>query len=734
MSNHKFRPSSRLLSTIGKDLIKDDCAAIIELVKNAYDADAKKVDITFSTFFRNGEECLKLVVEDDGHGMSFDTVVSKWMVPATSDKIDRRKSPRGRPMQGSKGIGRYAASVLGEQLLLTSVDEDGNETSLAIDWTDFDRVTFLEEVEIDIQTKKSKNSSGTRIEIEGGPHKLNSWTPYQIDIMSKELSKLLLPINAGNKEPNGDVFNVRLIFRDFPTIDKDGNETVGERKNGQKMVEPFPLLDLYDYRLYGTVSSKGLAELIYENSVGDKRSEELIEKDYNISEECRFGDIDIDIRVFDRDPEAISNLISKAHSRNTALWSEGKNEMKSLLNNICGISIYRGNFRIRPYGDPEYDWLEMDKSRVQNPSMRIGVNQVAGFVIIQPEDKSDLIERSSRDGLKDSKNYREFKRIVHESIGELESRRFKFRRTSGRIPTMKGPVASIVKEVFDFKGLKSVVEKELATSGVLESSRRKIIEYINRDEENRLQAVKRIEDIIALYQGQATLGKIIMVLMHEGRKPVSWFKNAAIIMDRQIQKVEKGDNEQLVLLRETINTAAEQANLLSLLFAKLDPLAVRRRSNSWFSIKDQIRKAVNVYDHELNSHDITVDLYCEDDPRIFGWKQDFVVAISNLIDNSIYWISSAKTTERKIRIEVSSDEECIVVDYQDTGPGIEKSYLENDLIFEPGFSRKTEGGTGLGLPIAGEATKRNGGELKALYSYQGAHFIMEFPSAREESV
>ena len=76
--NSYFEPTGRLIMSIGKDLIKDLPAALVELVKNSYDADASYVKVTY---LKNKNE-LKIVVEDDGHGMSQDTVLNAWMVPS----------------------------------------------------------------------------------------------------------------------------------------------------------------------------------------------------------------------------------------------------------------------------------------------------------------------------------------------------------------------------------------------------------------------------------------------------------------------------------------------------------------------------------------------------------------------------------------------------------------------------------------------------------------------------
>ena len=102
-TTYKIRPAGRHILTIGRDLIQDSNAAVVELVKNAYDADSPDVQLEFTVSpLHSG---YSIVIADHGHGMSRHNVVNKWMVPSTQDKFDRRKSPSGRTMQGSKGVG-----------------------------------------------------------------------------------------------------------------------------------------------------------------------------------------------------------------------------------------------------------------------------------------------------------------------------------------------------------------------------------------------------------------------------------------------------------------------------------------------------------------------------------------------------------------------------------------------------------------------------------------------------
>lgn len=107
-----MRPRARLIALIGDELISDEPVAVVELVKNAYDADASKVRVAFK-----GENLLDpdtLVVQDDGHGMELQTVLAGWFEPGTIHKKQGQRSPGGRLFQGAKGIGRFAAARLAE--------------------------------------------------------------------------------------------------------------------------------------------------------------------------------------------------------------------------------------------------------------------------------------------------------------------------------------------------------------------------------------------------------------------------------------------------------------------------------------------------------------------------------------------------------------------------------------------------------------------------------------------
>src|SRR4051812_19863479 len=114
-----LRPRARLLRTFGEELISSEVVALLELVKNSYDADATRVLIRFHAPVEKNKG--RIEVLDDGHGMNLETVLSAWMEPATSFKKHDIRSPRfKRRVTGEKGIGRFAASKLADYLEVVS--------------------------------------------------------------------------------------------------------------------------------------------------------------------------------------------------------------------------------------------------------------------------------------------------------------------------------------------------------------------------------------------------------------------------------------------------------------------------------------------------------------------------------------------------------------------------------------------------------------------------------------
>lgn len=706
LSAYEIRPAGRHVLTIGEDLIQDPYAAIVELVKNCYDADSPDAMVTFRGVPER--DCIEIQIEDHGHGMSTADIINKWLVPSTNYKLNSRKSPGGRTMQGRKGIGRYAASILGDDLELQTVDLRGNETTLYIQWNQLTQYQYLDQIQIPIKTKQTQKGSGTTLTMRSRLSQNDYWSEKALRQLRFELKKLILPQPDGTFDSN---FQITLKFDRFFSNGDD---------NGIEIIKPYPILDFYDYRISGDISADGFGVLIYENKKIKNSISEHIPFNYG---DTGCGAFSIDIRVYDRDKDAIDQLISRGLQDEHGNYVT-KQQARQLLNDVNGIGVYRNGFRIRPLGDADFDWLKLNEQRVQNPSMKIGSNQVVGYVHVESEEFSGLEEKSARDGLKNNASYESLKKITCSVILELEQRRFLFRRKMG----LSNPTKKIERQferLYDYTPLKRSVAASLEKAGMPVSVINEIADIISKEEYRKNAAVEEIQKAVAVYQGQATLGKIINIILHEGRRPLNYFKNQIPNLrfygERFAQKKDENSYGEIIRLTDGI---AGNAAIFVGLFSRLDPLSAKRReTKNEFLLQDALLGAVSVFDKESENNGIRINLDCPDNIKFVGWKQDIYTIMVNLLDNSLFWIVEKGCNVRTINIVVNKTTTGFTLNYTDSGPGINDELLESGVIFDPEFTTKPHG-TGLGLSIAGEAAARNNLLLTAIQKENGAHFIL----------
>ncbi|EHK0279978.1 ATP-binding protein, partial [Campylobacter coli] len=496
-------------------LIKNPYAAVVELIKNSYDADSEivivSIELTNEYVYDKKQKFLKFTIEDDGEGMSLETIKNTWMVPATSYKVNKQySSKKKRVVQGKKGIGRYASAILGDFLRITTTDLNGMTSIIEIDWKQFDDGKFLDEINIPYECNRTNLKSGTKIEIYSSievyydeikqqyQDKIN-WNKDQNKLLFKELRKLLVPTNKSN-----ETFEIIFLNNGLDKLDIDD-------KN--EKIEPFPLLDFYEYRIKGKISSNGKGLLFYENK-NFENSNEKIELD--LRNTC--GNIEVDLMVFDLDPDVIQNLVNKQKDKEEKQL--GKSEFKALIKQYSGVGIYRNLFRIRPYGDYDFDWLGLNARRVNSPTMSISTNQIAGFVSIESENKSNLIEKSDREGLKENENYDNLKKILLEVLSEVEKRRYEFRKNTKRGRVVANNIKDTIRDVFSFDDVNNKISVILHKANIDAHIIEKVQFELKQEEIKKNNGLKNIEEVLAMYEAHAALGKLVLYVLHEGRKPM----------------------------------------------------------------------------------------------------------------------------------------------------------------------------------------------------------------------
>ena len=201
----KFEPRARLLKLLGGELIRDDVMAIVELVKNAHDADASKIKLTFNGT-RSGDG--EILVEDDGEGMGLEVFRTGWMQPAGSRK--RKKefhyTRSGRRVLGEKGVGRFAVDRLGGQVqLISRARGEATELVADFDWDEFDDgdrpLSDVQSTLTERSPERFSDNTGTLLKISG----LRSrWTERNFRKLSSRLKRLISPFG------NGDDFSILI--------------------------------------------------------------------------------------------------------------------------------------------------------------------------------------------------------------------------------------------------------------------------------------------------------------------------------------------------------------------------------------------------------------------------------------------------------------------------------------------------------------------------------------------
>ncbi|EAI4580002.1 HAMP domain-containing histidine kinase, partial [Campylobacter coli] len=497
-------------------------------------------------------------------------------------------------------------------------------------------------------------------------------------------------------------------------------------KDKNEKIEPFPLLDFYEYRIKGKISSNGKGLLFYENK-NFENSNEKIELD--LRNTC--GNIEVDLMVFDLDPDVIQNLVNKQKDKEEKQL--GKSEFKALIKQYSGVGIYRNLFRIRPYGDYDFDWLGLNARRVNSPTMSISTNQIAGFVNIESENKSNLIEKSDREGLKENENYDNLKNILLQVLNEVEKRRYEFRKNTKRGRVVANNIKDTIRDVFSFDDVNNKISVILHKANIDAHIIEKVQFELKQEEIKKNNGLKNIEEVLAMYEAHAALGKLVLYVLHEGRKPMQIIGLKLNNLKKSLQRFIKTKDESIEQdIKKYNEDSLSQLEKLSNLFKRLDPLMITRSSR---------RKEVNLYQNALNNYElfkeilkrenIDFEIQCENKELfIYGRDEDLYIIYSNLIENSLYWFQATKQMQKKITISIYRDSNYFYIDYKDNGIGVKKEHA--NLIFDPGFSTKPEGGTGIGLTIVGQAVSRNDGEIKYIRADEGVYFKICFKDTQNE--
>jgi signal transduction histidine kinase len=671
---------ARLMLLLGEQLITDEVAAVSELVKNSYDADAEEVRVTLHD--PSNVEAGYIEVWDNGNGMSIETVLSSWLELGTlskargADRTPRLSETKKRIFLGEKGLGRLAVHKLGFITnLVTRRMGENVETKLTIDWTLFEQEGFLDQIPIKWEVTEPqiyKNSpKGTCITI----RKLRrAWTVP----MMKEVQENILAL----KSPFAD-------FSDFEIEIKVEDENAPE----VKIPDMASLVKQATYTFTGSVDESGRLKYYYKFTRPDlpdlcreepcKVREIKTQQMYTDDRKPTCGPFNVKIYSWDASPED-----QKAVFGETSI-------LRQMIRPNSGVKLFRDGFRVYPYGNHDNDWLGMDARRIgQSFELRLSRNQVIGALEISSKTNPQLIDKTDREGLIDNQAYEDFVGLVLDAISTCENERFEDRRKLKKTLGRTRP-EDYDKLVFtrNLAALSKMVWEQSKLPGEAKLALRNLIDQA-RDSLENILAEKEQPLLVA-----ASFGITYLMPTHEIKRNID---EASKIL-RRMRETSGADDEKINAVISHLRTADSMIHGLAKLSMKSQEEA--------FPIKRAAESALALMKDKLDRNSIECKIEGTDKVKAKGKENLITILLLNFLDNSFYWLLRKKPNERQIKIFVGEYVNRPTIIVSDSGPGFEDHDI--NIVTLPFFTRKPDG-MGLGLYIADRIARMNGGNLLLL--------------------
>lgn len=460
-----FTVSARTARLIGQENFANAEGAIIELVKNSYDADASVCIIIIDPV----NDSIRIL--DNGDGMTEKIIRNQWMTIGTDDKKVNFKT-KSRIKTGAKGIGRFALDRLGKSSVMITKTLDSESLVWDVDWNQFDNSgAVISDIKATLQIGNSdfwgeimemqnftglkepiidhwKQEKGTLISID----KLkDTWDERATQSLYSNLEILVPPLET-------NIFQLFLYStlepekygKVLPTLCDDYDYKVSATVNNSQSVSikvSRNELNFGDLKRLGFFEKSKLNEPQYQFSAFEKGEFEIttkletliagykgIDKNNNLS---KIGAFTFSFYFMKRgggqekDEEVGKYPYKAVNYSNRTSW----------LDKFGGIKIFRDNFRVRPYGETKsssFDWLDLGKRALSNPTVtrpgyRVRPQQVYGIVNISRIDNINFEDKSSREGLQENDTFTLFKEILKSVIEIFEQDRNQIMMTLKKI-------------------------------------------------------------------------------------------------------------------------------------------------------------------------------------------------------------------------------------------------------------------------------------------------------------
>lgn len=649
-----FSISPRILSHLGEELIKNENIALLELVKNSYDACSETCDVKF---FLNKEEKLeKIVIKDNGIGMDRDIIENAWLTIGTDYKKKRISVNQcGRVPLGEKGIGRLGVHKLGNKITVITKKEESKELKLEIDWEKLSSATEIEDFKVNIKESEKSNiikKSGTQIIIE---NLKKDWTHSKIREIYRSLNTLNSPFSSEKEKFKVNVLtNSKKLFDNLPTFKEIRNNAMYQC---YCKMENFKITE-FKYSFIPWESLKKVDKGREINSL-DENYSELIYKNKNERinlDSLGIGPIEFELLIFEKD----ANILNYTNLERTSL--------NEYLKANSGIKIYRDNIRVNDYGENENDWLGLNLKRLNQVGGNISTNIVIGSVKLNRLSSTSLIEKTNREGFIENAAYEGFVDVVNYALSLFVKER----------NIDKTLLVNLYKK---YKHIEPVLY-ELNNAIEIVSD----MDIDNIDIKNKLlRNLNRVnfeyKEVKEKFLKSANAGLNLSVAIHEIEKLLSSLKGS----------LSNNDNTKALELSTALDKIVRGYSVM-----------IKKSSMRKTPLSKITNIAIDNYSFRFRDHKIDVKVNFKD-KNLKGYfsETESTSILTNILDNSIYWLSFARKEDRKISIwvtdEISGYHSIII---SDNGPGFNMPFDVATEVFVTGKPHSI--GSGLGLHIAKE--------------------------------
>lgn len=730
MAKIHFNVDAYTAKLIGRENVSKLDGAILELVKNTYDADASICLIYYE------KSTDTLYIGDNGTGMTESIIKTHWMTIGSSSKKINFKSGKGRIQTGAKGIGRFALDRIADKCSLLTISRE-EHLIWNVDWNVFEyghnitditaeleqsELTFAEfmspivNAEVLRLVRMSFGSTGSFFKL---TNLRDSWNKTTISNITSNLKTLIPPEFR-------EVFNI-YFFEEHTTLEDAALLQEGDDYD-------------YDYRIKFSVFSQGEVRIeIHRNEFdfGTQFDKVTTEAGFNYEDKSYFRGEPI---VYDT---MYSDLLrSKSPIVNTigdfegvlyfAKISASKNDRQKfyykdisgrpdIRTSFGGIRIYRDGFRVRPYGDPSsalFDWLMLSSRKNKSPAAvshphgawRVNSDQIHGSIYISRTNIA-LADQSNRQGFVETREFHLLQVFLKNVIRYFERDRQAVCRQLDDYYKQTHPTYDIQKE------LEAKLKEQLKNKGRQNDWDELEPSYIEVEKASALleekdREIRQLETELKLLRVLATTGIVTNTYIHE-IKNITHKLGMKITMAKESLELDNNLDDALKYVRE--------ANELRQFFTswfKVTVDSVRRdkRTMRKTNINELISGLVSDWQRALKEQKISINSRITDlEFKCFPYEIESI--FNNLIANSTTSFESSKVPDKQINIEIRPLDSGIIIEYSDNGGGLSGDYKRNPRLILESFEsdkRSINGeiiGTGMGMWIVNRIVNEYDGAI-----------------------